>query len=106
MTTLANRLKWNQSSDGRFIADLDVKTSSEKNAVDKLVQFMLESAKAEPFSKETKLTMIISWGELYLKFPQTMKDTKPKNIKELVDRIKINNEMLICLLMKMILTRL
>jgi hypothetical protein len=92
MTTVSNRLKWNEKSNDSFIIDLDTKTSGENNAVDKIIQLMIDSAKASPSPANTKLTLVISWGELVLKIPQAMEDTKPKNIKELSQIIKENND--------------
>jgi hypothetical protein len=91
MTSVANRLKWNLSTDGSFIVDLDAKPSGENNAVDKLVQLMIDSGKASSLPPDTKRTLIISWGKLFLKIPQAIDDTKPKNIKELNQLIKETN---------------
>jgi len=68
------------------------KKSDENNAVDKVVQLMIDSAKTSPFPANTKLTLVISWGELYLKIPKALEDTKPRNIKELTQIIKENND--------------
>jgi hypothetical protein len=38
------------------------------------------------------LTLVISWGELYLKIPKALEDTKPRSIKELTQIIKENND--------------
>jgi len=92
MTTVANRLKWDQKSNDSFTVDLDTKTIEENNAVDKVVQLMIDSIKAVPSPADTKLTLVISWGELFLKIPQAMEETKPKNIKELSQIIKENND--------------
>ena len=91
MTTVVNRLKWNQCGNDMYTVDLDIPNRVENKTVDKVVQLMIESSKTTSFSADTKLTVVISWGELYLKIPQTISDTKPKNIRELTQLISQNN---------------
>ncbi|CAF4406086.1 unnamed protein product, partial [Rotaria sp. Silwood2] len=92
MTAVTNRLKWIQTNGNAFTVDLDAKGNGENNAVDKIVSPMLNLRKTSSFSADTKLALVISWGELNLRIPPAMDDTKPKNIKELAQRIKDNND--------------
>jgi hypothetical protein len=91
MTNIKNRLKWNQSGNDIYTVDLDTKTSGKNNAGDKLVQLMIDSLKTSSFAADAKLTLVISWGELYFKIPQAMNDAKPENIKDLTQLLKENN---------------
>ncbi|CAF1024519.1 unnamed protein product [Adineta steineri] len=91
MTTVTNRIQWEPSNNNCFTVDLDAKKSGDNNASDKLVQLLLDSAKTI-FSSNSKFTFITSWGELFLKFIQSIDQTKPKNIKELTQLIKETND--------------
>ncbi|CAF1643998.1 unnamed protein product [Rotaria sp. Silwood1] len=92
MTAITNRLKWVQTSSNTFTVDLDAKGNSKDNAVDKIVSVMLDRRETSSFSADPKLTLVILWGELNIRIPQATDDTKPKNIKELTQRIKDNND--------------
>ncbi|CAF3947011.1 unnamed protein product [Rotaria sordida] len=92
MTAVTNRLKWVQIDSDVFTVDLDSKGNSESNAIDKIVNLMLDLRKTASFSTDNKLTLTILWGELNIRITQKMNDTKPKNIKELAQLIKDNND--------------
>ncbi|UJR11489.1 hypothetical protein I4U23_015669 [Adineta vaga] len=83
MKTTTNRLKWNSSKNDYFIVDLDNKDSHENNSTEKVVSSILGFGKTSSFPPDSQLTLVISWGQLFLKISPAVGDTKPKNIKEL-----------------------
>lgn len=91
MTMKTNQIRWTEAPNNAFSVDLEKSPSAGGNWVDKLVPDLLKFGKEMPRTGDAQLTMVIAWGQLFLRLSPAAGGTKPKNIKELDELMSLPN---------------